>query len=103
MEMEENTETFLKEINCSLSTHMETTQQSGSTYYGETSTRPDTIAIGLEYFGKTHLTRCTGKKERRLQDTNKNKIDHIPLCMMINLPKVETNPSRKEKSTVPET
>ena len=64
--------------------------KSGATYYGESSTRPDTIAIGLEFFGKTHLTRCTGKKREDLQDNNKQKIDHIPLCLMINLPKVES-------------
>ena len=41
------------------------------------------------YFGKTHLTRCTGEKREDMQDNNKNKIDHIPLCLMINLPKIE--------------
>ena len=74
--------------------------KSGSTYYGESSTRPDTIAIGLEYFGKTHLTRCTRKKREDMQDNNKHRIDHIPLCLMINLPKVEImKPDSKSYST----
>ena len=30
------------------------------------------------------------KKREDLQDTDKKKIDHIPFCMIINLPKVET-------------
>ena len=49
-------------------------KQSGPPYYGETSTRPDTIAIGLEYFGRNHHTRCTGKKRKTYKTLTKTKL-----------------------------